>query len=80
MEDRKAIVSDAAFNSENLLLWALLQEIKISGNQTTYRFNGVQRISGKHRRTELKLRSTGKQIAERFIRPYSICETPPFLK
>jgi hypothetical protein len=74
------IFSDAAHNSENLLLWAILQEIKVRGAQTSYRFNNAKRIPGNHHRTELKLRSTGKRIAENFIRPYSICATPPFLK
>jgi hypothetical protein len=74
------IFSDAAFNAENLLLWALLKEIRIEGNQTSFSFNGAKRIPGNHHRTDLKLRSTGKPIAENFIRPYSICETPPFLK
>ena len=28
---------------------------------------------------ELVLRSSGKKIAPGFIRPYAICETPPFV-
>jgi hypothetical protein len=74
------ILSDAAYNAESLLLWGLLQKIEIDGERTTVQFNGVKRIPGKHRRTELILRSSGKSIAPHFIRPYAICRTPGFLK
>lgn len=79
-EKMPVIFSDAAYNSENLLLWAVLQKIEIDGEQTTVQFTDVKRIPGRHHRTDLKLRSTGKEIARHFIRPYAICHTPPFLK
>jgi hypothetical protein len=74
------ILSDAAYNAENLLLWGLLQKIEIDGERTIVQFNAVKRIPGKHHRTELILRSSGKSIAPQFIRPYAICRTPGFLK
>jgi hypothetical protein len=79
-EKMAVIFSDAAYNSENLLLWAVLQKIAIDGDRTNIQFTDVKRIPGRHHRTELKLKSTGKQIAPHFIRPYAICHTPPFLK
>ncbi len=74
------ILSDAAHNSEHLLLWGILQKVEIDGDQTMVQFNDVQRIRGNHGRQELTLRSKGKSIKPNYIRPYAICQTPSFLK
>jgi hypothetical protein len=74
------IFSDAAHNTETLLLWALLRSVEITGERTTFHFSDAKRIPGNHHRTELILRSSGKEIARDYIRPYAICRTPPFLK
>lgn len=74
------ILSDAAYNSERLLLWGILQKIEIQGAQTTVHVGDIQRIRGNHGRQELRLRSCGRLIKPNFIRPYAICLTPDFLK
>ena len=45
----------------------------------TVHFAHSGRLGGKHAPQELVLRSSGKKIAPGFIRPYAICETPPFV-
>ncbi len=79
-EKMPVIFSDAAYNSESLLLWGILQKIEIDGNRTALQFNNVKRIPGKHHRRDLILKSSGKSIAPHFIRPYAICLTPAFLE
>ena len=85
-ESRKAgtslpvILSDAAYNSERLLLWGILQKIEMHDDQTIVQLSDIQRIRGNHGRQELTLRSSGKLIKPNFIRPYAICHTPKFLK
>jgi hypothetical protein len=74
------ILSDAAYNSERLLLWGVLQKLRVDGDHTTVHLTDVQRVRGSHGREELTLRSSGKAIKPNFIRPYAICETPEFLK
>jgi hypothetical protein len=74
------VLSDAAYNAERLRLWAILKKVEIEGDQTTVRFNDVQRIRGNHGRQDLRLKSSGEPIKPHFIRPYAICKTPPFLK
>ena len=79
-EKMPVIFSDAAYNADHLLVWAILQKIEIEDDRTSIQFNEVERVRWNHHRTELKLRSTGDRIADNFIRPYAICLTPPFLK
>jgi len=74
------IFSDAAYNTERLLLWGILRKIEIDGDRTTFQFSDVKRIRGNHHRQELILRSSGRAVAPKFIRPYAICRTPGFLK
>ena len=40
--------------------------------------NGMQ-VKASHAPKELVLRSSGKRVAPRAVRPYAICETPPFV-
>lgn len=74
------ILSDAAYNTERLLLWGVLQKLAVDGDRTTVQLTDVQRVRGSHGRRELTLRSSGKAIKSNFIKPYAICETPEFLK
>jgi hypothetical protein len=74
------ILSDAAYDSEQLLLWGVLQKLTVDGDHTTVHLTGIQRVHGSHGRQELTLRSSGKAIKPNFIRPYAISETPEFLK
>jgi hypothetical protein len=72
------LLSDARHCSR-LLYWGLLTSIELGGGSTSYRVDKVRRLKGKHTRQELILRSTGRQVAANFIRPYAIVETPEFL-
>jgi hypothetical protein len=76
------IFSDAAHDTETLLYWATLRRIDIDDDSaaTTVKFAGVKRIRGEHKRSDLTLKSTGKRIKKRYIKPYAICETPEWLK
>lgn len=74
------ILSDAAYNSEPLLLWGVLHKLEIKAGSSTIQLRDVQRVRGKHGRQDLVLRDTGKNIKAHFIRPYAICETPEFLR
>lgn len=73
------ILSDAAYNSETLLLWGILHKLEVKAGQTTVHVRDIQRIRGNRGRQNLTLRSSGEPIKPRFIRPYAICHTPPFL-
>lgn len=74
------IFSDAAYNTENLLFWATLLRVEIDDTRTTFCFDNVKKISGKRRRQDLVLKSSGQKIAPNCIRPYAICFTPDFLE
>jgi hypothetical protein len=78
-KDMPVILSDAAFNSEPLWLWGVLRELNIEDDQTTIQLTAIQRVRGNHGRQDLVLRSSGRQIKPKYIRPYAICQTPPFL-
>ena len=73
------IFSDAGYNTEKLLLWAILRQIESNGNGTSFKFDNVKKIRGKHERQELILRSTGKRIAAKFIRPMQSASRPTSL-
>jgi hypothetical protein len=72
------LFADAA-DCSRLLYWALLTEIQFDGDATKYTVDRVRKLKGRHSPQELVLRSTRKQIARGFIRPYAICLTPSFL-
>jgi hypothetical protein len=74
------ILSDAAYNSEPLLLWGVLHKLEIRGKLSTVQLTDIQRVRGKHGRQDLILRETAKNIRPNFIKPYAICQTPEFLK
>jgi hypothetical protein len=63
----------------NLVCWALIEKIEVEGKGTRYRFDHVLPLKGRTPQ-ELILRSTGKTIAAKFIRPYAICRTPSFIQ
>ncbi|HVN64555.1 MAG TPA: hypothetical protein VMT58_07945 [Candidatus Binataceae bacterium] len=73
------LFSDAAHDTETLLFWAILRKIDLDGRKTTFHFDNVKGIRGKHARQELILRTSRKPIADQYIRPYAICFTPEFL-
>jgi 5-methylcytosine-specific restriction enzyme A len=77
-EDLPIIFSNSRHCSE-LVYWAVLREILVGSEKTTsFRFSRLAPIQG-HSTQELVLRGSGQHIAPDFIRPYALCETPPFL-
>jgi hypothetical protein len=68
-----------ATDCSRLEYWGLLTDVKLKGGRTCYTVDRIRRIDGVHIPQDLVLRSTGKRIAPKFIRPYAICRTPAFL-
>lgn len=77
---RMPIVFADAADCSRLLYWALLTKIQLRGALTAYDVDRIRKLRGKYAPQDLVLRSTGKNIAARFIRPYAICITPSFLR
>jgi len=72
------LLADAA-DCSRILYWGLLTGIKTGERSTTYSIDCVRPLPGRHVPQELILRSSQRQIAPHFIRPYAICCTPIFL-
>jgi len=73
------LIGDAK-DCSRLLYWGILVSISVRGARTTYTVDALRPIPGRHSAQELVLRSSGKSIAPRFIRPYAVCRTPTFLE
>ena len=73
------LLADAA-DCSRILYWGLLTGIETGDGATTYTVDRVRPLPGKHAPQDLILRSTDRQIAPHFIRPYAICRTPRFLQ
>jgi hypothetical protein len=76
-KDLPVVFGDAAHCSR-LMYWGLLKDVHVQDGATSFVVGGLREIR-KRKTQELVLRSTRKQIAPNFIRPYSICLTPSFL-
>jgi hypothetical protein len=63
-----------------LTFWAVARDIKLSSDSTTYRFTDLQKIFGRHQRSDLILMNTNKHLTNDFIRSYALVRTPPFLR
>ena len=72
------LFGDAA-DCSHLLYWSLLTDVHVQDGATRYAIDRLTRLRGKHTPQELVLRSSGRNIAKDFIRPYAICMTPPFV-
>jgi hypothetical protein len=77
---RMPILFADAVDCSRLLYWGLLTGIQFDGTTTKYTVDLVRKLKGRHSPRELVLRSTRKNIASGFIRPYAICLTPSFLE
>jgi len=60
--------------------WAIVKQIKIGPKGTKCTFHSVKAFDRIHQPQELTLASTNRRIAEDFIRPYAICQTPYFVR
>lgn len=76
-KDLPVLFGDAA-NCSHLMYWGLLTDVHVQDGATSFVVSGLREIR-KRKTQELVLRSTRKQIAPNFIRPYAICLTPSFL-
>jgi hypothetical protein len=77
-EAMAVIFADAA-DCSRLVFWGILTRVVIEGKNTRYWVKQMRKIKGRHMPQELILKSSGKNIAPNFIRPYAICRRPPFL-
>jgi hypothetical protein len=75
---RMPILLGDATECSRLRYWGLLTKIDVQGSATNFAVDSLRGLR-KHRTQELVLRSTRKQIAPNFIRPYAICVTPQIL-
>lgn len=73
------LFADAA-QCSRLIYTAVLTDIVLGDNETTYSFERLRRLRGNRRPQDLVLMGTGRHIAPHYIRPYAICETPQFLR
>jgi hypothetical protein len=61
------------------MCWALVRSIEVSEKRTLYSFAHLKKITG-HKRSDLRVVSTGKPLPDKFIRSYAIVQTPGFIK
>jgi hypothetical protein len=79
-EDLAIVFSDAVSDCEALVAWAIVSDIQTNDGITKCTFEKRKNLPrGKHLTQELRLRSTGRNIAPGFIRPYALCHTPAYL-
>jgi hypothetical protein len=78
-DEMAVLYADAAVDCSKLLYWGKIGSMEVDDGGTTYSVTDLVAISGR-RTQELVLRSTEKQIAENFIRPYAVVRTPSFLR
>ena len=67
---------DVGRRQEMIVDWPVFHVVERSG--TWFSFEGLQPIRGR-RPQDLRLQSTGQNIAPGFIRPYTVCVTPDFI-
>ncbi len=78
--DLMPIVFADATDCSKLTHWAILRNIAPTPDGTSYTFTDIRKMPRGYTPQDLELRSTGKPIADNFIRPYAICATPRFLR
>lgn len=74
-----AVVFAEAENTDNLVAWAVLEDIQIPPDGTDYTFSNLRRFKKPLRpKTNLRKRN-GEPLSAAFIRPYAICRKPKFV-
>jgi hypothetical protein len=73
------VIFSAAEDCSQLIYWGILTKVRHVAAGTEYIVDQITKIKGKHTPLELVLKSTRKNIAPGFIRPYAICMTPSFI-
>jgi hypothetical protein len=78
-EEMAVLYADAANDCSKLLYWGKIGSMEVDARGTSYSVNDLVALS-RRRTQELVLRSTEKNIAENFLRPYAVVRTPSFVK
>lgn len=75
---RLPIIFAAAEGTFDLFAWAILDEV-VPDLITSYTFSELRLFDPQPQKSTLKKASNGEPLAEWFIRPYAICQTPDYL-
>ncbi len=77
-KDQKMLIFfSAADEHSGLIYFAQINDIQIEPSQfTLYTFSELTEFPNAKPLSSLTLKSTGKKLSDRYIRPYAICETP----
>jgi hypothetical protein len=75
---RLPIIFAPAEETFHLFAWALLNDV-VPGSTTDYSFSELRLFAVQPLKTTLVKARDGEPLAEKFIRPYAICKTPPYL-
>ena len=78
------ILFSAAEEDSGIIYFAFIESVNIQENETnvpetTYFFYNLTEIKDAKPLRSLILRSTGKPLSDKYIRPYAVCFTPEFL-
>lgn len=66
-------------NCSRLIYWGILLDMYVDDTGTEYTFGRLNKFGTGKKPQDLVLKSTGKNIAPNYIRPYAICRTPSFI-
>jgi hypothetical protein len=79
--ERMPLVLSGADVETGLIYWACIDEITVDTEMasTTCCYSDLRPIVPVRPRSALRLRASGRQLSEDFIRPYALCRTPEFL-
>jgi hypothetical protein len=78
------IVFAAGETIDGVIYSAFIDDLDVSqadecrNGTTTIRFSGLRPLPKKRPLSSLRLKSSGQQLSDGFIRPYAICYTPDF--
>ena len=84
---RMPVLFSGADDWTGLIYWAVLTDVAVERGDrvlgvkpsTVFSFADLQRIDPARKLSDLRLRASGKPMADRDIYPYRICLTPSFL-
>lgn len=74
-----AVVFAEAERTDNLVAWAVLTDVQITGGGTDYTFSNLVRFKKPLRLKNALRKRNGEPLSENLIRPYAICGKPKFI-
>jgi hypothetical protein len=77
--NRVPVIFAPAEQTGHLFAWALLDDVDVRGEGSTYAFSELTRFKPRPLKTTLRKASNGERLERMFIRPYAICKTPKLL-